>query len=274
MKKITLLFLLLTFTGTLLAQEENSAVAVDTTMTEENSNDTTAVAEAAEEADTEETDDDVPAYHRAPADSSTISKRSFSQNKLEELRKDPALQYTETPTVGESLIDRIRQWISDLFNSIFKTSVTTNWGRVLTWVIALGVIVIIIFMVLKVNAFNMFFSGKGAASVKHNIFEENIHEMDFDKLIQEAINQNDYRKGVRLVFLYALKLLADKQLIHWEQGKTNHDYVAELKAGDLRNGLNDLSFYFDYAWYGNFNINRELFTKVNGIFANWKTNLR
>ena len=214
------------------------------------------------------------AYRNAPADTSAVEQRSFSKSKLDELRKDPSMQYEQPSTVGESLMERFWQWLAQLLQSILKASVTTNWGRVLTWAIAIAVIVIIIFMVLKVNAFNMLLGGRRAAPVGHNVFDENIHEMDFEKLIQEAISQDDYRRGVRLVFLYSLKLLADKQLIHWEQGKTNHDYVAELKAGDLKNGLYDLSYYFDYAWYGNFAINRELFSKVNDIFTTWKTNLR
>jgi len=210
---------------------------------------------------------------RAPADSATVESRAFSAKRLEELRKDSELQYKEEATVAESLFDRFMKWLSRKLASLVNTSITTNWGRVIIWIVALAVIAAIILAVLKVDAFNMFFLGRGANAINHNVFEENIHEMNFEKLIQEAIDQNDYRRGVRLVFLYALKLLADRQLIHWEQGKTNHDYVAELNAGELRNGLSDLSFYFDYAWYGNFTINRELFTKVNDTFTHWKTKL-
>jgi len=267
-KNTLLLSLLLILPATLFAQEDETstseqvdsimATVLDTAYTSTHSDDTTTAYN----------------YRKAPADTSAVEQRSFSGNKLDKLRDDPSMQYEQPTTVGESVMDRFWQWLGQLLESILETSVTTNWGRVLTWVIALTVIVAVIMMVLKVNAFNMLMGGRRAAAVSHNVLDENIHEMDFEKLIQEAINQNDYRRGVRLVFLYALKLLADKQLINWKQGKTNHDYVAELKAGDLRNGLHDLSYYFDYAWYGNFTINRELFSKVNDIFTNWKTKLR
>lgn len=280
-KKVALLFLfIISLTAKLSAQDETTpadstiTIARDTAVITVDDDDT-----EAETVDAVAEDDNAAAkaeraYKNVPADSSQVEKRSFSETKIDELRKDAGMQYTETPTVAESVFDRIWQWIGQLIESIFDASTTTNWGRILTWAIALTVIIAIVFMVLKVNAFKVFFSGAGASSIKHTVFDENIHEMDFEKLIQDAINQGDYRKGVRLVFLYSLKMLADRQLIHWEQGKTNHDYVAELKAGELRNGLDELSLYFDYAWYGNFNINVELFNKVNDIFVTWKTKLR
>ena len=69
-------------------------------------------------------------------------------------------------------------------------------------------------------------------------------------------------------------MLSDKHYVVWEQGKTNHDYVAELKAGELKYGFNELSFYFEYAWYGNFAINQEMFKKVETIFSDWKAKVR
>ncbi|HCM77624.1 MAG TPA: DUF4129 domain-containing protein, partial [Cytophagales bacterium] len=66
-----------------------------------------------------------------------------------------------------------------------------------------------------------------------------------------------YRNGIRLIFLYALKMLADKQYIQWQAGKTNHDYSDELGAGELKTNYNQLSRYFEYAWYGNFLIEED-----------------
>jgi hypothetical protein len=94
--------------------------------------------------------------------------------------------------------------------------------------------------------------------------------MDFEKLIQETVDKNDFRSATRLIFLFALKLLSEKQLIQWQAGKTNHDYVEELKTGELKTGLNELSFYFDYAWYGHFTISRDQYQKLNGLFHTWK----
>lgn len=269
-KRPTLILLLALACATQLRAQDSASALSDTVVSPI---DSAAIWEQEAEERIKDQEKAEQAVLRAPADSATVNNRSFSAKRLEELRKDPELQYKEEATVAESLFDRFMKWLSRKLASLVNKSITTNWGRVVIWIVALAVIAAIILAVLKVDAFNMFFLGRRANAINHNVFEENIHEMNFEKLIQEAIDQNDYRRGVRLVFLYALKLLADRQLIHWEQGKTNHDYVAELNAGELRNGLSDLSFYFDYAWYGNFTINRELFTKVNDTFAHWKTKL-
>jgi hypothetical protein len=210
-------------------------------------------------------------YYAAP-DTARIDKKVFSEDKLRELKNDPNLDYEQLPTVAETLWDRILRWLSQFFNSFFNAAYETNWGRVLLYAGLVALIVLLVMMLLKVNAFKMFY-GRSASSAKFDVMEENIHEMDFERLIQESIDQQNFRKAIRLTFLYSLKLLSDRQLILWELGKTNHDYVGELEKTELKNGLNELSFYFDYAWYGNFLVTRETFNKVQSMFQDFKSKL-
>lgn len=222
-----------------------------------------------EYADFYDEDDEVEKDYHAASDSMIVDQRKFDTNDVEKLKNDKTLQYEETPTIAESIWTRFLRWLSELINSFFQGAVETNWGRVFWWVFGVVVVVAVIMVLLKVDAFKVLYSGEGA-KVSYQVIEENIHEMDFEKLIQEAVQQHDYRKGVRLIFLQALKMLADKHFIVWEQGKTNHDYVAELEKGDLKTGLNELSFYFEYAWYGNFVVSKELFVNVQNIFSAWR----
>lgn len=206
---------------------------------------------------------------RARVDTLHVSPRSFDRTLLEELKADPDLNYKETPTVAESLWDRFLALFADLIDSLFRNAVTTDWGRVFTFVIGLALVIALIMTILKVNAFRIFYKGEGESAVSYNVLDENIHEMDFDDLIAEAIARRDFRTAIRLLFLKSLKILSDKNLIQWEHGKTNHDYLAELKKDDLRNGFNELNYYFEYAWYGNFSVNDEMFKRVQQIFKDW-----
>lgn len=217
-------------------------------------------------------DEDEPDSHAAP-DTTHITARHFDSTKLETLKSDPALQYTQAPTIAESLWDRFLLLLRQLIQAIFQNAVTTNWGRVFSYILGIAVLIVIIMMILKVNAFKVFYSAQGANTFKHTVLDENIHEMDFEKLIQDAVARNDFRIGVRLVFLFALKVLSDRNLIHWDQGKTNHDYLDELNAPDLKKGFIELNYYFEYAWYGDFKINQEMFSKVQLIFNEWKGKL-
>lgn len=212
--------------------------------------------------------------YEARIDSATIPHREFNKTDVDKLKNDPNLKYKEISTVGESLWMRFLRWLSDLLNSLFEGAYDSewNWGKIFWYLFAIVVISAITFVLIKVDAFKVIYSGGGSV-VQHQVIEENIHEMDFEKLIQEAVQKNDYRRGIRLIFLYSLKMLSDKHFIEWEQGKTNHDYVAELKAPELKSGFNELSFYFEYAWYGNFTVTQDVFNKVQTIFSTWRANV-
>ena len=210
-------------------------------------------------------------YSAAP-DTSRVEPRSFKEDAIKKLKANPDLNYKQPPTMAESIWDRFWAWVGRMLDSFFDSAFNTNWGRVIVYALGLALLVVLIMMILKVNAFKVIYSGDSVQ--KYNVLDENIHEMNFEILIQQAIDEQDYKKGVRLLFLYALKLLADRQLIHWQPGKTNHEYVGELSHVELRSGLNDLSYYFDYAWYGNFAINQGLFHRAQNAFTEWRTKLK
>ncbi|PZR41048.1 MAG: hypothetical protein DI538_02330 [Azospira oryzae] len=203
-------------------------------------------------------------------DTTRVVEKSFDSETLRKLKNDPELNYKQPPTVAENLWTRFKRWLADLFESLFKGAITTSWGRVVLIVIGIIVVIVVVMLILKVDAFKVFYSGADQGKTEAHVFHENIHEMDFEKLIREANEKGEYRLGVRLIFLYALKTLSDKHLIEWHAGKTNHDYVNELSASELKTGLNELSFYFDYAWYGGFTITKETFQKVDSVFQSWK----
>lgn len=221
----------------------------------------------------EATEDDPPEVVGAD-DSLVLKHRTFSKDVVDDLKSDSELQYKKNPTIAESLWSRLWAFIKNMLSSLFEKTAALDWLTVAFYVLAIAAVVVIIMMLLKVNAFQMFYGKRSAGTMGATMFDENIHEMDFEALIQEATRARDYRKGVRLVFLYALKILSDKQLIIVEQGKTNHDYVAELEKPELKEGLHELSYYFDYAWYGNFKVSAEVFGKVQNAFSAWRGNIR
>jgi hypothetical protein len=211
---------------------------------------------------------------RAEADTSSVEVRTFDSHTLDQLKADGDLHYRQAPTVAESLWDRFLRWLSQLISDLINGAVATDWGNVLLYGLGVVVITVVIMMLLRVNALQVFYAGQGASRFQHRVISENIHTIDFDQEIDRAAREQDYRRAVRLLFLYALKLLADKHHVHWQQGKTNHDYLAELKVADLRQGFHDLSYYFDYAWYGNFTLKPETFQHVHTIFNTWRVKIK
>jgi hypothetical protein len=201
-------------------------------------------------------------------DNTDVTVRKAEEGKIDDLKKDPDLDYTITPNV-QSIWSALSWWLGSLFFSLFSEGGDGAWLRYLFWTIGVIILIYVILRLLKIDALKVFYSGKGK-SITYTAIDEDIHEMDFEKLIANAIASNDYRLAIRLQFLQALKILSDKHLIHWHPGKTNHDYMLELGKSNLRDGFAELNGYFEYAWYGNFPIAPELFSKVQTIFNTWR----
>jgi hypothetical protein len=213
--------------------------------------------------------------HRvASTDTTFFDVRSVEAITLDKLRKDSDLRYEAPPTIAENLFDRFMNWLGQLLDGILNASFSTSSGRVVVYIVTAIIVGFIIFFILKSTAFKAFLSNRKVVGDDIPEEYENIHDMDFDSLLSDAIAMKDYRRGVRLLFLSALKILSDRELIRWEQGKTNHEYMTEIKQAELVDGFNQMSYYFDYAWYGDFQVTEETFNRVQGIFSIWKTKIK
>jgi hypothetical protein len=251
------LFLLTLGTGAYAQEEQAPAVAVDTL-----------VNAIVTDEKKDEAKEVIP-----PHDSTVITARSMDPARLRQMQEDPEMDYGQDSPAVVGLWDRLMMWLLLIIRWLFFMGESTDWGNVIVGILVVGILGYVILRLLKIDAMNLLRS-KSRSTLHHAVLEENIHEMDFEKLIADALTGHAYRLAIRLTFLYSLKLLSDRQHIHWEPGKTNHDYLRELSAPDLKAGFRELNFYFENAWYGNFVITGEHYQRVNNIFNTWKTNVR
>ncbi len=191
-------------------------------------------------------------------------------SEMQQYWQNPELNYTEdfTPK-GENFIEwlfrKFFEWLADIFG---KGRVDDAWTY-----IKIGLIIFALYFVItkifKIGIFNIFGkkNKKAANRVIMNDWQENIHELDFDKKIIAALQQNNYREAVRLRFLKILKLLTDNDFIHWSIEKTNRDYLSELTQNRLHQSFNNIVLIFDYIWYGEYKIkNNDEYTKLEQQF--------
>jgi hypothetical protein len=203
-------------------------------------------------------------------DSTAVEIRRYSEEKLARLKEDPELSYGYTRS-RMTLWDAFWLWVAFQLRELFQNrGGSPEWDRLILFVLFASALVYVIIRLLKLNSAKIFYGEKEKKPVDHIVVEEDIHEMDFETLMKEATNAGNYRLAVRLLYLWALKMLTDANHVRWEPGKTNHDYLYELKRSDLKSGFRQLSYYFEYAWYGNFSITPELYKKVSGLFNDWK----
>lgn len=109
--------------------------------------------------------------------------------------------------------------------------------------------------------------------VSHEEIPEDIHEINFNDKILEAVKEGNYRRAVRFQFLRILKQLSDNALIDLTASKTNRIYARELKATQHYNPFINLVVIFEYVWYGDFIISQNEYSSIEQQFQDFLKSL-
>lgn len=192
--------------------------------------------------------------------------RNVSPEKLQKYLHDKDFIYERNQVDKTTIWDRIWAWIiRHLFSPLFKNHALTVWDIIL-YAIAIAALVLIVYYFIKSDKVGLFTKKAKRASLGLDFTEEDIHQVDFDKLITEAITKGEYRMAIRYLYLKSLKELSLKGLISWRPEKTNRDYINEMRSRNSGKLFRDMTYLFDYAVYGKADINESLFTKIRTTF--------
>lgn len=221
-----------------------------------------------------------PVKPKAPAvvrlDSSSLQVRTYQRSTLNTYHQQPDFQYREEAP-DDSWWTRFWRWFWGLFPDIKPTHGNTHglmvFLKYLFIVLGLGAILFIILRLIGVDFMLLFRRKSTQAAMPYAETLENIHEIDFDTQLEQAVAQHNYRLAVRLLYLKSLKQLDDAGLIHWELHKTNSAYVAELADGSRRSEFSQLTRQFEYVWYGEFSIDAAIYQHINTLFQHFKQQL-
>lgn len=210
-----------------------------------------------------------------PVSENTVYPKSFKNNIKSRYKGDEFDYSTSKPR--ESFWNKLMKKVAKIVQSIFGETSFENSAKITAAIVRLFAILLVGFLIYFIIKFiigrngNLFF-GKRNKKVIINDEElhENIHEINFAESIASFERSKDYRSAVRYQFLYILKKLSDKKLILWNPEKTNKDYVTELKAPNLKNEFSNLSYIFDYVWYGEFSIDEQSYAKFKEQYQSFK----
>ena len=157
-------------------------------------------------------------------------------------------------------------WLDNVFSSIIT--------RVIFWTLA-GIFVLYILYKLFLTEGYSKRKTSAQTPAEPEISEEIITgESDFDRNISQAIRSSNYRLAVRYQYLRTLYKLADKHFIELAADKTNYQYVRELKNRDYQNNFASLTLNYEYVWYGEFNINENVYRKIAARFSEFNQQIQ
>jgi len=203
-------------------------------------------------------------------DTAKIQVREPHPKAQEELLKDSDYQYDRIGPAPKSWWERFKEWFWRSISKIFNTEGGEVGLTIFQYVLIAAVVVIIILLLLKNDIRAVFYGKSASIPIDFKEFDEDIHKINFDELIGDAITKNDYRKAIRLHFLKLLKELTDKNLISWQIDKTNNDYSMELSNSKFSNQFKELALLYEYIWYGDFTLDETNFKNTIEKFKNFK----
>jgi len=216
-------------------------------------------------------------------DNSAIEKVEISKNNIQKYKQDKDFNY-QIAVEKENIFTRIYHWVTRLLHKVFL--------KVLSWFMSVDkaasfiakIVKILPYLLIPVFIYIIFRFLLGIDLLKLNkkknakfpqvdLSDEAriIKEENLQQLIKNAIKDKNYRLAVRYYYLSVLKELIDYDLIEWQPDKTNKDYVLAIKNQDFYGEFRNLTFIYDYVWYGNFSPNQKDFADIEKDFKNFKT---
>lgn len=183
--------------------------------------------------------------------------------------KSEAYNYVESISMWGKMrawmIDKIASWFSVNDNSALHFF--DNLEFLIYLLIIAGVVYIIVKMILNKEARWLFKRKKDDTNELSYEIGENIHEVNFDTLITEALKNKDYRLAVRYNYLLLLKKLDQFNIIKFDDQKTTYDYQIELEGTSHAPAFNKATYYYTYIWYGEFIIDEQEYNTAFSVYA-------
>jgi hypothetical protein len=182
------------------------------------------------------------------------SNRKFDEKKIEKFKKDKSFEYNTEKSVIELWWIRFKKRLSNWLESIFdiKTDSQIDWTDVLLYIMIIAGVILFIYAVFKGNFSNFIFSAPKRPLAAWSEETEDIHGINYELAIDEALDKQNYRLAIRLEYQKSLKILSDNEIIDWRPEKTNRNYIYEISDNEIRKDLSELTKVFEKTWYGEY----------------------
>ncbi|GAB3954808.1 hypothetical protein GCM10028805_40840 [Spirosoma harenae] len=197
-------------------------------------------------------------------DRAPIRVRYPESDHLKDLQTDHDYQYGTDAPPPENPIARFFDW---LLTELFKFLNSKSYRNIWQYVILAAVAGLVIYLLMKAEVLGFLFPKKAqSGGLDYENLAENIHEIDFDAAVEDAILHRNFRLAVRLRYLQTLKILADSEKIQYKPDKTNWQYVNELVRSPLQTEFEALTRQFEFVWYGDFPVDEHRFSTLQNQF--------
>ena len=207
---------------------------------------------------------------RISYDSSDVEIKMPDKKAVTELKNNKHFIYNEKMENPTSWKQKLMYWLLDKFYSFFSDEGAAPYIR---YVIVALFLIFIIFKIFKKRIGSIFVSSKKRIKIENELLDEDLNKMDLPQLINNAIREKNYQVAVRYLFLQTLKILINTEQINSRVNRTNNELILDLKNTKYLKEFSELVAFYEHGWYGNFNISKENFNRIQKKFDSFINNL-
>ncbi|HSU27515.1 MAG TPA: hypothetical protein VLJ68_03980 [Chitinophagaceae bacterium] len=196
-------------------------------------------------------------------DDDTVQLRQVPADRIKKMKGDKDFWYADLELNRENQKTKSR-------GSIFGRA----WFQVLLWIVIIGGFAAFLMVYLSGSQVGLFRKKRGSILNDEDIgITENIFEINYQKEIDKAVREGNFRLAIRLMFLRTLKKLSDKNVIEYKQERTNLDYLLQLQSTNYYTEFFRITRNYEYSWYGLFDINEDIYGRIRKDFDHFENQI-
>lgn len=190
------------------------------------------------------------------------------------LKKDPNIKRPDQKDSKPRVRPRQRRSSSSSSSSSSRSfnggsGSSSIWTFLLIVIVAIAAVLLVYFLIRNKKPQDT----KVVVDVEDQWNPEVVTKTELELKLEAATEREDFRECVRIYFTFILKELIKKGWIRWKKEKTNHHYVMEMGGRDGSIGFMECVRIYDLVWYGEYEIDRDIFEMLQPTLLNYYKSL-
>jgi hypothetical protein len=202
-------------------------------------------------------------------DSLSVLQRKLSDSLVKKMQADKDFWY------ANASFEKEKKKEQNSGRSFYVPLGQRAWFQTLVWLVIIGGFAA--FLMIYLTGSNVGLFRKKNVVTKDDEEEgitEDIFAINYQKEIDKAAMQGNYRLAVRLMYLRLLKNMSEKNIIQYKQDKTNFDYLLQLHPTKHYNSFFRITRNYEYSWYGKFDVSEQAYSVISSEFDQFDRELR
>lgn len=183
--------------------------------------------------------------------------------RLQVWRRDDDYAYgRELVPSQDSLMDWVAKRLNEFFENIFGSNFYQDHHDTLWICIGLAALGAVLAFLLWKHP-ELFARSGRRKPMEYEVTEDTIYGIDFPSEIEKALQNENFREALRLMYLQTLKFLSDYHQIEWQPFKTPTQYLFEFRQADFKR----MTSLFVRVRYGGFDADKDMIRDMHNLQA-------